>query len=92
MKLLSNQVLILPAVTEEKIGSFILAESAKESDNTGKVISVGPGKLSKDSTIVIDMTVAAEDLVMFVPDRAVSVTVNGLKHIIVSEDDIVAVL
>lgn len=92
MKPLSNQVLVLPTEKLEKIGTLYLAASAQEQDSTGAVAAIGPGKKTADGAELINMTVKVGDGVYFTPGKGVDVTVNGVRHLLISEDDILAVL
>lgn len=92
MKLLSNQVLIKPSEKIKKIGSLILASSSQENDHTGTVLQVGPGKLTKNGNAIIPMSVIDGDIVTYIPTNAVSITYNNTAHLLISEDDILAVM
>ena len=51
IKPLGDRVLILPAPAEEKIGSFIIPDSAKEKPLHGKVVATGKG--TKDEEMIL---------------------------------------
>lgn len=92
MRPLQNQVLILQAERTKQIGSLLIATSAQEDDFTGTVIATGPGKTSKDGSVVIPMTVVAGDVVTFQPGAGVGIQHNGQRHLLVTEDHILAVM
>lgn len=92
MKPLSDNVLILPAEKLAKVGTLFLAVSAQEDDNTGTVVSIGPGKLAKDGINIVAMNVVVGDTVMFTQNSGVAVTHEGKRHLLVSEVNILAVI
>ena len=65
MKPLSDRVVIKPEAAEEKTASgIILPDTAKEKPQKGKVVAVGPGKVS-DAGNAIKMNVKKGDVVLY---------------------------
>lgn len=89
---LQDQVLILPNEKEQKAGMFFLADSAQEFDNTGRVVNVGPGRIARDGTTIVQMNVTEGDDVMFIEKTGVEVMHNGKRHLLVAETNIIAIL
>lgn len=92
MKPLSDRVVIKPAPADEKVqGGIIIPDTAKEKPQKGKVVAVGPGKIS-DSGDKIAMTVKVGDMVLYGKYSGTEVTVDNEEYLIVRESDILAVI
>jgi len=76
------------AVTE---GGIVLPDSAKEKPKEGKIIAVGEGRLL-DSGERAAFQVKKGDRVVFTSYGGTEITVDGEDLLIMSEDDILAVL
>lgn len=86
---LYDRVLIKRLETEEKTqGGIIIPDTAKEKGQTGEVIAVGNGRLSKDGTIT-PLQVKAGDTVYF---GKYSGTDVGDDHIILREDEVLGIV
>jgi chaperonin GroES len=72
-------------------GGIILPDSAREKPQQGKVLSVGDGARLPDGTRA-DPQVAEGDRVLFNRYAGTEVEVNGEDLLIMSENDILAVL
>ena len=80
-------MLVEPKEAETKTASgLIIPDTAKEKPQMGTVIAAGPGK--KDEA----MEVKVGDVVLFTKYAGTEVKVNGADHIIMREDDILAIL
>lgn len=64
IKPLSDLIIVRPDAAEEKIGSIILAASAREEAKQGTVLAVGPGKLHENGYLE-PMDVKVGDRVAF---------------------------
>ena len=92
MKPLNDRVLVKRLETVEKTaGGLFLPDSAKEKPSKGEVVAFGPGKLNADGTRAA-MTVKAGDVVLFAKFAGTEIKLDGVDHIILSEDDILAIL
>ena len=76
------------AVTE---GGIVLPDSAKEKPKEGKIVAVGEGRLL-DSGERGAFQVKTGDRVVFTSYGGTEITVDGEDLLIMSEDDILAVL
>lgn len=76
---------------EEKHGSIIIPDTAKEKPQEAEVIAVGPGKRGNDGNR-IPMEVKAGDRVLVSKYGGTDVKINGAEHVILREDDILAVI
>ncbi len=87
---LGDGVLIKPIEQEEVTASgLVLPDTAKEKPQEGKIISVGPGRLSEDGKRVA-MEVKKGDKVLFRKYSGTEVKEGEEEYLIVRESDIVA--
>jgi chaperonin GroES len=76
---------------EVKRGSIIIPDTAKEKPQEAEVIACGKGKMIDDGKI-IPLTVKAGDKVLIGKYAGTEVTIDGEEHIILREDEILAVI
>ena len=76
---------------EEKQGTIIIPDTAKEKPQEAKVVAVGPGK-RKDDGERIAVDVKKGDVVLISKYGGTDVKLGGEEHIIIREDDILAVV
>ena len=76
---------------ERTAGGIILPDTAKEKPKQGKVISLGDGKLLEDGKRA-PFQVKAGDRVLFTSYAGNEVTVDGKEYLIMTEDDLLAVV
>ncbi|MBO6001981.1 MAG: co-chaperone GroES [Mailhella sp.] len=92
MKPLNDRVLVKRLESEEKTaGGLFIPDAAKEKPSKGEVIACGPGKLN-DKGERAAMAVKPGDVVLFAKYAGTEIKVNGVDHIIMREDDILAIL
>ncbi len=92
IKPLADRVVIKPQEAEETTASgIILPDTAKEKPQAGKVLAVGPGKIS-DSGNSIKMTLKIGDNVLYGKYSGTEITVADDDVLIMRESDILAVL
>ena len=92
MKPIADRVIIKPAPAEEKTkGGIIIPDTAKEKPQEGKVISVGPGVKDKDGN-TIPMEIEVGSVVMYKKWGGTEIKINGEEHILVKQEDILAVI
>jgi len=88
---LGDRVLVQPMKESEvKKGGIIIPDSAKEKPIEGKVVAVGNGKLLKDGKVRAP-EVKVGDTVLFGKYSGTEVKLDGEEHIILREDDLLAV-
>jgi chaperonin GroES len=75
---------------EEKVGSIYVPDTAKEKPQQGKVIAVGQGR--RDGKDLIPMSVKVGNTVLFSKYGGSEVKHDGKEYLIVSENDILAVI
>jgi len=87
MKPINDRVIVKPDPAEEKTaGGIIVPDTAKEKQQKGKVIAVGPGKDG------IAPTVKIGDTVLFGKYSGTELSHEGEDYLIMREDDILIVL
>lgn len=93
LKPLADRVVIEPLEQEEKTASgIILPETAKEKPQEGKVLAVGPGKLS-DEGKTLPMTVKVGDRVLYAKYAGTEVKLSSAKKVLVMrESDLLAIV
>lgn len=88
-----NDRVIVKRLPEEEVtkGGIIIPDSAKEKPIQGEVIAVGPGKtLDNGKAQALDVKVG--DKVMFGKYAGSEIKLDGVEHLILREDEILAVL
>jgi len=89
---LADRVVVKPIETEEKkVGGIIIPDTAKEKPQQGKVVAVGPGKIS-DNGQKIAMEVKNGDIVLYGKYSGTEVTIDDEEYLIMRESDILAIL
>ena len=91
LKPLSDRVLIKRVTSEEKTaGGIIIPDNAQEKPAEGVVIATGAGKLL-DNGKTLSLTVKEGDHVYFRKYGGTEVTIEGEEHLIMREEEILAV-
>ncbi|MCK5329001.1 MAG: co-chaperone GroES [Candidatus Latescibacteria bacterium] len=89
---LADRVLVKPLEEGEQIkGGIIIPDTAKEKPQEGKVISVGPGKMT-ESGDKIAMNVKVDDKVLYGKYAGTEVRLDNEDYMIMSESDILAII
>ena len=71
-------------------GGLIIPDTAKEKPIEGKVVAVGNGKVLKDGK-VRPLEVKVGDTVLFGKYTGTEVKIDGEEHVLIREDDVLAV-
>lgn len=87
-----DRVLVEPKALEAKTkGGVILPETvSKDRPIQGKVIAVGKGRIDKNGK-VIPLQVKKGDQIFYSEYAGTEVEVEGKKHLIIKEDEILAI-
>ncbi len=89
---LNDKVLIERVEASDKTpGGIILPDTAKEKPKQGKVLALGEGKLLEDGKRV-PFQVKVGDVVLFSSYAGNEVNIDGKEYLVMSEDDILAVV
>lgn len=92
LKPLGDRVVVQPIEREEKTESGLyLPDTAKEKPQEGKVVAVGSGRVLPNGERVA-LTVKVGDRVLFSKYAGTEVKVDGTDYLIMSENDILAVV
>lgn len=88
-----NDRILVKRLEEEEMtkGGIIIPDSAKEKPAEGEIIAVGKGKIN-DNGDRIKLDVKAGDLVLFSKYGGTDVKIDGVDHLIMREDDILAIV
>ena len=76
---------------EQKVGSIIIPDSAKEKPQQAEVIAVGSGRVLEDGKRE-PLTVKAGDKVLVGKWSGSDVKIDGVEYLILKEDEILGVL
>jgi chaperonin GroES len=72
-------------------GGIVLPDSAKEKPQEGKVVSLGEGRVTEEGKNA-PFTVKKGDRVIFTSYAGSEVKIDGEEYLILSEDDIMAIV
>ncbi len=72
-------------------GGIIIPDTAKEKPMEGRVVAVGSGKVSEEG-VVTPLDVKKGDRVLFTKYAGTEIKLEGDEHLIIREDDVLAVL
>jgi chaperonin GroES len=92
VKPLHDRILVRRIEGEEKTkGGLIIPDTAKEKPQEGKVIAVGKGKVNDDGELR-PLDVRKGDRILFGKYSGTEIELEGEEHLIIREDDVLAVL
>jgi chaperonin GroES len=87
---LGDRLVVKPMEGEEKTkGGIILPDTAKEKPQEGKVLAVGPGRLTEDGKRIA-MEVKVGDVVLYVKYGGTEIKIEGEELMVLRESDILA--
>ena len=88
----ADRVLVRRAELETKTSSgLFIPDIQGEKANQGTVVSMGPGLTTRDG-VIVPIALELGDLVMFSQGAGTPVKVDGQDYLVISEDDIIAVV
>jgi chaperonin GroES len=89
---LADRVVVKRTNEEEKTkGGIIIPDTAKEKPLEGKVLAVGNGKILKNGKVQ-PLDVKVGDRILFGKYTGTEVKLDGEEHVLLREDDILAIL
>ena len=89
---LHDRILVKRLESEAKTkGGIIIPDTAKEKPQEALVVAVGPGRVNEDGKVT-PLDVKKGDKVLFGKYSGSEITLDGEEHLIIREDDILAVL
>jgi chaperonin GroES len=88
---MGDRLVVKPLQSEEKTKSGIyLPDTAKEKPQEGKVIAIGPGRMTDDGKTRVTMDVEVGDIVLYTKYGGSEIKIDGEEFIIMRESDILA--
>lgn len=92
LKPLHDRVLV-ERVDSEKVtaGGIVIPDTAAEKADQGVVLAVGPGKRDEHG-VLHAVSLQSGDRVLFSKFAGQTVKVNGKEHLILREDDVMAIV
>ncbi|MBL4818889.1 MAG: co-chaperone GroES [Deltaproteobacteria bacterium] len=91
-KPLNDRVLVKRLDAEEKTaGGIIIPDNAQEKPMQGEVVACGPGKTLENGQLMA-MDVKEGQTVFFRKYAGTEVTIEGVEHMLMREDEILAVM
>ncbi len=89
---LNEKIVVQRMEAEDKTaGGIILPDTAKEKPKQGKILSLGEGKVLENGKRA-PFQVKVGDKVLFTSYAGNEVTVDGKEYLVMSEDDILAIV
>jgi chaperonin GroES len=89
---LYDRVLVKRLNAEEKTaGGLFLPETAKEKPQQAEVVAAGTGRITKNNGVQ-PLTVKSGDVVLFGKYAGDEIKIDGIEHIILREEDILAII
>jgi len=90
---LHDRVIVKRIEEEEKTkGGIIIPDTAKEKPMEGIVVAVGSGKAEGEGEKKIPLEVKKGDRVLFSKYAGTEITIDGEEHLIMKEEDIIAII
>jgi len=91
IKPLSDRIVVERIEEEEKKGSIIIPDTAKEKPQQAKVIAVGDGRFDEHGKR-IPMDVKKGDIILFGKYSGNEIKVEDIEYLIMREDDVLAII
>lgn len=92
IKPLADRVVVQALEDEEQMrGGLYIPDTAKEKPQQGKIVAVGPGRVSDDGSRVAP-EVSVGDVVLYGKYSGTDVTVDGEEFLILRESDVLAII
>ena len=88
-KPLGNRVVIQPLEGDEQMssGGIYIPDTAKEKPQEGKIVAVGPGRITDDGNRV-PMELAVDDIVVYSKYAGTEYKEGDIEYLVLREDDI----
>ncbi len=86
-------ILVLPKEADNVSKGGILIANANDKEQTamGTVIDVGPGRLTEDGKY-LPTQLKADEVILYNKNSGTSVTMDGVKYLVMKESDALAVI
>ena len=88
-KPLGNRIVVEPIEEDTQIsaGGILIPDTAKEKPQEGKVVAVGPGKLTDEGTR-LEMEVEVGDVVVYSKYGGTEYKVGETEYLVLRDDDV----
>ena len=88
-KPLGNRVVVEPSEEDEQMssGGIYIPDTAKEKPQEGKIVAVGPGRITDDGNRV-PMELAVDDVVVYSKYAGTEYKEGEIEYLVLREDDI----
>ena len=88
-KPLGNRVVVEPQEGDEQMssGGIYIPDTAKEKPQEGKIVAVGPGRITDDGNRV-PMELAVDDIVVYSKYAGTEYKEGDIEYLVLREDDI----
>lgn len=88
-KPLGNRVVVEPSEEDEQMssGGIYIPDTAKEKPQEGKIVAVGPGRMTDDGNRV-PMELAVDDVVVYSKYAGTEYKEGEIEYLVLREDDI----
>jgi chaperonin GroES len=88
---INDRLVVLPLEEEHQTaGGIVIPDTAKEKPGEGKVVAVGPGKHDEKGKR-IPPDIKLNDSVLFGKYTGTEIKIDGVEHLIMREEDVLAV-
>ena len=89
---LSDRILVKRVDVEEQVkGGIIIPDTAKEKPQEAEVVAVGPGKRNKNGDVIAPEVKPGEKILIG-KYAGTEIEIDGQEYVILSEDDILAII
>lgn len=85
-----DNILVLPSELATKVGSFTVPFGLNENHMTAIIVAAGVGRIT--DTGIAPLAVSVGQKVMFPKTAGVEVRIDGQKHLVIKEQDIMAIV
>jgi len=90
VKPLGDRILVKRLEEEDKIGSIIVPDSAKEKSQKAKIIAVGEGKKTDEGKL-ISLEVRKGDKILIGKYAGTDIKIDGEEYIIMKQEDVMGI-
>jgi chaperonin GroES len=88
---LGDRVIIKRSTSKQESGGIIIPAVAQQKEVEGKVIAVGDGNRNSEG-VCQALNVSTGDHVLFSKYSGTEISIEGIEHVIVREDDILGII
>ena len=89
---LGDKIIILPQEEGEQMyGNIVVPDTGQEKPETGKVLAVGPGRISTDGTLIPNK-IEVGQIVMVPKFGAQTISLENETYVVVSENDVLGII